>query len=163
EELFKIPGTNSWMISPSQYATHVSKPTLEFADGALAAVGGGLARMDHALLPEPRIVTMVDAMQADLVADPKYAALFQRIGAAQVELSTDGQFAGEAVLGNFVLDITRAAAGAQMMVSTASSFREPIAPGTITEEAYRAAMPYPNKVLVYTLSGAQVQTLLDYS
>jgi 5'-nucleotidase len=163
EELFKIPGTNSWMISPFQYATYVSKLTLEFADGALAAVGGGLARMDHALLPEPRIVTMVDAMQADLVADPKYAALFQPIGAAQVELSTDGQFVGEAVLGNFVLDITRAAAGAQMMVSTASSFREPIAPGTITEEAYRAAMPYPNKVLVYTLSGAQVQNLLDYS
>lgn len=163
EELFKIPGTNTWMISPFQYATYVSKLTLEFSDGALASVGGGPVRIDHALLPEPRIVTMVDAMQADLVADPKYAVLFQPIGAAQGELGTDGQFAGEAVLGNFVLDIVRAAAGAQMMVSTASSFREPIAPGTITEEGFRAAMPYPNKVLVYTLSGAQVQALLDYS
>ncbi|HEU5090323.1 MAG TPA: metallophosphoesterase, partial [Roseiflexaceae bacterium] len=114
EDLFKIPGTNTWMISPFQYATYVSKLTLEFSDGALSSVGGGLVRMDHGLQPEPRIVRMVDAMQAELQADPKYAALFQPIGSAQVELSTAGQFTGEAVLGNFVLDIARDAVQSQM-------------------------------------------------
>ncbi|HEU5090629.1 MAG TPA: 5'-nucleotidase, partial [Roseiflexaceae bacterium] len=148
---------------PFQYATYVSNLKLDFTGGALTSVGGGLVRMDHGLQPEPRIVQMVDAMQAELQADPKYAALFQPIGSAQVELSTAGQFTGEAVLGNFVLDIARDAVQSQMLLATASGFREPIPPGTITEEAFRTAMPYPNRLLVYTMTGAQIQALLDYS
>jgi len=163
EDLFKIPGTNTWMISPFQYATYVSNLKLEFTDGVLSSVGGALVRMDHGLLPEPRIVRMVDQMQADLQADPKYAALFQPIGASSVELSTAGQFTGEALLGDFVLDIARDAVKAQMLVATASGFREPIPPGTITEESFHTAMPYPNRLLVYTMTGAQIQALLNYS
>jgi LPXTG-motif cell wall-anchored protein len=102
-------------------------------------------------------------MQADLQADPQYAALFQPIGTAAVELSTDGQFTGEAVLGNYVMDIFRAAAQSNMALATASGFREPIPPGTITEEGFRAAMPYKNGVLVYTMTGAQIQDLLNLS
>ena len=163
EDLFKIPNTNTWMISPFQYATYVSKLQLQFSNGALSGVSGGLVRMSSDLLPEPRIVSKVNQMQADLEADPKYAGLFQPIGSAAVELSTAGQFTGEAVLGNFVMDIFRGAAQAQMALATASGFREPIPPGTITEEGYRTAMPYKNAVLVYTMTGAQVQQLLNYS
>jgi 5'-nucleotidase len=163
EELFKIPNTNAWMISPFQYATYVSKLQLQFSNGALAGVSGGLARIGSDLQPEPRIVAQVTKMQADLEADPKYAPLFQPIGSAAVELSTDGQFTGEAVLGNFVMDIFREAAQAQMALATASGFREPIPPGTITEEGFRTAMPYRNGVLVYRMTGTQVQQLLDYS
>jgi 5'-nucleotidase / UDP-sugar diphosphatase len=163
EDLFKIPSTNTWMISPFQYATYVSKLQLQFSNGALSGVSGGLVRMSSDLLPEPRIASKVNQMQADLEADPQYAALFQPIGSAAVELSTAGQFTGEAVLGNFVMDIFRGAAQAQMALATASGFREPIPPGTITEEGYRTAIPYKNAVLVYTMTGAQVQQLLDYS
>jgi 5'-nucleotidase / UDP-sugar diphosphatase len=163
EDLFKIPNTNTWMISPFQYATYVSKLQLQFSGGALAGVSGGLARLGGDLQPEPRIVAQVARMQADLEADPKYAPLFQPIGAAAVELSTDGQFAGEAVLGNFVMDIFREAGQAHMALATASGFREPIPPGTITEEGFRTAMPYRNGVLVYSMTGAQIQQLLDYS
>jgi 5'-nucleotidase len=62
-----------------------------------------------------------------------------------------------------VLDIARDAVKAHMLLATASGFREPIPPGTITEEAFRTAMPYPNRLLVYTMTGAQIQALLDYS
>jgi 5'-nucleotidase / UDP-sugar diphosphatase len=163
EDLFKIPNTNTWMVSPFQYATYVSKLQLQFSNGALSGVSGGLVRMGSDLLPEPRIVSMVDKMQADLEADPQYAALFQPIGSASVELSTAGQFTGEAVLGNFVMDIFRGAAQTNMALATASGFREPIPPGTITEEGFRTAMPYKNAVVVYTMTGAQIQQLLDYS
>jgi 5'-nucleotidase / UDP-sugar diphosphatase len=163
EDLFKIPGTNTWMISPFQYATYVSKLQLQFTGGALSGVSGGLVRMGGDLLPEPRIVKLVSQMQADLQADPQYAPLYQPIGSAAVELSTDGQFKGEALLGNFVMDIFRAAARSNMALATASGFREPIPPGTITEEGFRTAMPYKNRVLVYTMTGAQIQKLLDYS
>ncbi|MDQ2995765.1 MAG: bifunctional metallophosphatase/5'-nucleotidase [Chloroflexota bacterium] len=163
EDLFKIPDTGTWMISPFQYATYVSKLELQFSDGALSGVSGGLARIGADLLPEPRITALVEPMQAALVADPQYAALFQPIGTAAVELSTDGQFTGEAVLGNFVMDIFRAAAQSHMALATASGFREPIPPGTILEESFRAAMPYKNGVLVYTMTGAQIQDLLNLS
>jgi 5'-nucleotidase len=163
EDLFKIPNTNTWMVSPFQYATYVSKLQLQFSNGALSGVSGGLVRMGSDLQPEPRIVGMVAQMQADLEADPQYAALFRPIGAAGVELSTEGQFTGEAVLGNFVMDIWRSASQAHMALATSSGFREPIPPGTITEEGFRTAMPYKNTVLVYTMTGAQIQQLLDYS
>jgi len=163
EDLFQIPNTNTWMISPFQYATYVSHVQLHFNDGALSGVTGGLVRMSNDLQPDPRIAERVAQMQADLEADPQYAALFEPIGTAAVELSTEGQFVGEAVLGNFVMDIFREAAQAQMALTTSSSFREPIPPGTITEEAFRTAIPYKNAVLVYTMSGAQIQELLDYS
>ncbi len=163
EDLFKIPNTNTWMISPFQYATYVSKLQLQFNNGALSGVSGGLVRMGSDLQPEPRIVSMVAQMQADLEADPKYAALFRPIGAAAVELSTEGQFNGEAVLGNFVMDIWRSASQTHMALATSSGFREPIPPGTITEEGFRTAMPYKNTVLIYTMTGAQIQQLLDYS
>jgi 5'-nucleotidase/UDP-sugar diphosphatase len=163
EDLFKIPGTSTWMISPFQYATYVSKLELQFNNGVLSGVTGGLARMGADLQPEPRIAALVAPMQADLQADPKYAALFQPIGAAAVELSTDGQFTGEAVLGDFVMDIFRSAAQSNMALATASGFREPIPPGTILEEGFRAAMPYKNGVLVYTMTGAQIQDLLNLS
>lgn len=163
EELFQIPGTTTWMISPFQYAGYVSKLQLDVADGKLAGVRGELVRMGASLQPEPRIATQVAQLQAALEADPKYAPLFQPIGAAAVELGTDGQFTGEAVLGNFVLDIARDTLKVHMLIATASGFREPIPPGVITEEAYRTAMPYPNRLLIYSMSGAQIQQLLDYS
>jgi 5'-nucleotidase len=115
------------------------------------------------LQPEPRIVALVEPMQAALEADPQYAPLFRPIGSADVELSTEGQFTGEAVLGNFVMDIVRETVKSHMALATASGFREPIPPGTILEETFRTAIPYKNRVLVYTMTGAQIQQLLDYS
>ncbi|HEY1014266.1 MAG TPA: 5'-nucleotidase C-terminal domain-containing protein [Herpetosiphonaceae bacterium] len=163
ESLFKIAGTETWMISSFQYLSYVSRLELSFADGALTGVSGGLVRMGPELPEDPAIAAEVARLQAELAADPTYAPLFQRIGTARAELSTEGQFSGEAGLGNFVMDIVRADAKAHFALSTASSFREPIPPGEILEETLRAAMPYPNAILVYQLSGAQIAGLLDWS
>jgi len=61
------------------------------------------------------------------------------------------------------MDIFRSAAQSHMALATASGFREPIPPGTVLEEGFRAAMPYKNSVLVYTMTGAQIQDLLNLS
>jgi 5'-nucleotidase len=50
-----------------------------------------------------------------------------------------------------------------MAVATASSFRQPIPPGVVTEEQLRMALPYSNVILVYDMTGTQIQDLLDYS
>lgn len=163
EELGQIPTTSTYYLSPFQYLTYLSQVELTFSGGDLSAVNGELVRLSSDLPEDPAIVQQVAQMQADLQADPQYASLYQSIGEAAMELSTEGQFTGEALLGNLVMDVFRSAAQAHMALSTSSSFREPIPPGPILEETLRTAMPYTNKILVFDMSGAQVQALLNYS
>jgi len=163
EALTYIPGTQTAMISPFQYLSYMSKLELRFTEGVLTEVRGGLVRMGNDLPEDPEIAGKIVRMQADLQADPQYAPLFQPIGEAAVELSTEGQFTGESVLGNLVTDILRSATKTHMAVSTSSSFREPIPPGKILEEGLRTALPYKNRILIYEMRVAQIQELLNYS
>jgi 5'-nucleotidase len=163
EELTHIPGTRTMIISPFQYLTYISKVELTFTDGELRNVSGSLVRMSNDLPQDPEIARRVAQMQTDLEAEPQYAPLFQPIGAADVELSTQGQVSGESILGDFVLDIVRSAAQTHLALITSSGFREPIPPGIIREETLRTALPYPNRILVYAMTGAQIQNLLHYS
>lgn len=163
EELTPIPGTDTVIISPFQYLTYISKVEFTFSNGELSDVRGELVQMSSDLPQDPEIAQQVAQMQTELEADPDYAYLFQPIGEAAVELSTEGQFTGEALLGNLVTDIVRDAAGAHLAIFTASGFRQPIPPGTILEQDLLTAMPYKNAVFVYDMTGAQIQKLLDFS
>jgi 5'-nucleotidase len=163
QELIQLPNTNTYYISPFQYLTHLSRVDLTFSGNDLASVNGQLVRLSNDLPEDPAIAQQVAQMQADLQADPQFADLYQPVGEAAVELSTEGQFTGEAVLGDLVMDILRSATQAHLALSTSSSFREPIPPGIILEETLRTSMPYTNKILVFDMTGAQVQELLDYS
>jgi 5'-nucleotidase len=163
EDLKQIDGTKTWIISPFQYLEYVSRVELTFENGRLTSVGGWPVRMSPDRPEAPDVAEQVAAMQRDLEADPRYAARFERLGRAAVELSDVNISSGESVLGNWVQDTVREAAGAQVALSTASSFRASIPPGDVTVEDYLTAVPYMNQVLVYELTGAQVQALLDLS
>jgi 5'-nucleotidase len=163
EELTQIPGTTTWFISPFQYVEYVSRVELTFEGGKLTSVGGELVRMSPDRPEAPDIAERVAGMQRELEADPKYAARFEKLGQAAVELSDANIGTGESVLGDWVQDTVRAAAGAHLAVSTASSFRAAIPPGDVTVEDYLTAVPYKNLVLVHELTGAQVEQLLDLS
>lgn len=163
EELTHIPGVKTMIISPFQYLTYLSKVELTFTDGVLSGVRGGLVRMDSNLAEDPAIAQRVAQLQADLETDPQYAPLFQRIGETSIELSTQDQVSGESLLGDFVMDIVRSAAQTHLALTTSSGFREPIPPGTIREETLRTALPYTNRILVYSMTGAQIQNLLNHS
>jgi 5'-nucleotidase / UDP-sugar diphosphatase len=163
EDLKQIPGTDTWIISPFQYLEYVSRVELTFEDGKLSTVGGGLVRMGPDRSEAPDVAAQVATMQRDLEADPKYAARFERLGQAAVELSDANISSGESVLGNWVLDTVRASARAQVALSTASSFRAAIPPGDVTVEDYLTAVPYKNLVLVHEMTGAQLQQVLDLS
>ncbi len=163
QDLTKIEGTDTYFIAPYQYLTYMNKVDLTFTGGELSDVGGGLVRMSADLPEDPETAQRVADMQAELEADPEYAPLFEAIGSASVELSTEGKEKSESVLGNFVMDIFRSEAAAHMALSTSSSFRQPIPPGDILEEDLRTALPYTNVIYVYEMTGAQVQELLDLS
>ena len=166
-DLEKIEGTSTWIISPFQYLTYVSRVQLSFnchdAKCTLGKVSGGLVPMDSKVPEDSETRMKVVRMQKELELDPKYADLFRPIGSIDSELSTDGQFESDAVLGNFATDVIRAAAGTDVALATSSSFREPIPPGVVTEERLRAALPYPNKILTFSLPGETLQKLLDFS
>jgi 5'-nucleotidase len=158
-----LPGTNTYSISPFQYLTYISQVELSFTNGVLTGVSGQLIPVDANLPSDPVIEQMVQQMQADLEADPQFAPLFQPIGSAAIELADAGRLTGESLIGNFVMDIFRNAAGTHMALSTSSSFRQGLPPGPIIEETLRTALPFANKIVVFPMSGELVQELLDYS
>lgn len=162
--LQQIPGTQTWFISPFQYLNYLSQVALTFRGGALSRVEGALVKMDAGQAQDPMLTWEVGRMQSDLENDPSFAERFVRIGEAAVELDLDGIDSGESILGNFALDVVRAAptVRAHAMFSTASSFRASIPPGRIRMEDYLTAIPYKNRVLTYQLTGAQLQAVLDY-
>ncbi|OLC55155.1 MAG: hypothetical protein AUH85_09940 [Chloroflexi bacterium 13_1_40CM_4_68_4] len=162
-DLQKIEGTSTWFISPFQYLTYLSQVDLTVTNGKVTAATGKLVKMDEGQAEDQDTKATVERMEKDLEADPKYAAKFQRIGEAAVELSVDNIDKGESVLGDFVMDSLRRLVKVHAAFSTASSFRATIPPGPIRLEDYLTALPYKNVVIVHDLSGAQVQQLLEYS
>ncbi len=163
EGLTSIPGTETVIISSFQYLTYISKVEFTFKNGVLEKISGELVKMSNKLPEDPEIMQKVVQLQAELEADHDYAYLFQPIGEATVELSTEGQFTGESLLGNLVTDIVRDAAETHVAIFTASGFRQPIPPGVILEGDLLTAMPYKNAVFTYDMTGVQIQELLDYS
>lgn len=153
--LTRIDGTRTWFISPFQYLTYISRVVLTFKGRTLTNVSGQLVPVD-AHMPEDRQVAMrVAKMQRDLERDLQYAPLFVSIGSLAAPLSVEA-LAAKSVA------IMRDAAKADVALSTASSFRQALPPGSVTVEALGAALPYDNEILVYSLRGDVVEKLLAY-
>ncbi|MEO8380771.1 MAG: 5'-nucleotidase, partial [Acidobacteriota bacterium] len=108
-----------------------------------------------ASLPEDRKTAQrVRKMQSELEQDAAYRELFLPIGKRATPLST-------AELATFTVETMRSVAGADIALSTRSSFRSPLPSGTLTMELLRAAMPYDNEIVTCTMAGPQLQRLLD--
>jgi 5'-nucleotidase / UDP-sugar diphosphatase len=161
--LTTLPGTSTYYLSAYQYGTYIAEARMVFEDGALTQVTGQLTAMDASVPQDPDVMARVLLMQAELEADPRYAPLFVEIGEAAIGLSITGHLEDESVLGNLITDVLRDSAGSHLALATASTIREPIAPGAIIEEELRMALPYPNKIMVATMTGAQIKDLLDHS
>lgn len=162
EDLGRIPGTATWFISPYQFLTYVSRVELTFSGGRLINATGRLVRMDTNIPEAPDVKEGVEARQKALETDPFFAPKFVKIGSAAVELSDENLNTGEAVIGNFVMDLFRQKAQAHLAVSTSSSFRASIPPGDITVEGYQAALPFRNIITTVDLPGAVVRELLNF-
>lgn len=154
EELRQIPGTSTWFISPYQYLTYLSRVELTIEDHRVVVARGGLVPVDASMKADRTIARRVAAMQRDLERDPQYAALFAPIGTLSHPLSVDD-------LGALTVEAMRAAAGADVALSTVSSFRQPLPSGTLTMELLRAALPYDNEIVACSMTGAELQRLLD--
>jgi 5'-nucleotidase len=153
--LTRIEGTTTWFISPFQYLTYISRVVLTFKGRTLTDVRGQLVPVD-ARMPEDKQVAMrVAKMQRYLERDPQYAPLFVSTGTLSAPLSVEA-LAAKSVA------VMRDAAKADVALSTASSFRQALPRGSVTVEALRAALPYDNEILVYSLRGDAVEKLLAF-
>lgn len=159
-EPVRIEGTDSWYVSPFQYLAYVSRIEIDLEQAGVRSVRGKLVRIGHPMREDSTIAKRVAAMQRKLERDPAYAALFRAIGFAPKALSIDDSLQAQTPLGVFVMEVVRKAADADLALSTSSSFRQAIAPGRVTVEDLRATLPYPNAVLVYSLTGREVRELL---
>jgi 5'-nucleotidase len=154
-DLVRIERTSTWFISPFQYLTYISRVVLTFDGHKLTGVTGKLIPVDARMPADTTIARRVAAMQRDLERDPAYAPLFATIGTLSKPLPVDA-------LAQRSVEIMRDATHADVALSTASSFRQDLPRGRVTMEALRAAMPYDNEILVYTLPGDAVEKLLAY-
>jgi len=160
EPLHKIAGTSTYMISPSQYLSYVSRVELSFRNGGLSGVAGKLVPMDRRIRPDAVIATRVNELQRALEIDPKYREFFEVIGTLPRPLLLDDQLASQTELGQYVMQVVRKAVRADIALSTTSSFRHPLPAGPVLLEDLRAALPYPNRILVYAIKGADLKRLV---
>jgi len=160
EPLHKIEGTSTYMISPYQYLAYVSRVVLSFRSGGLSGIEGTLVPMDGSIRPDRRAARKVAELQRALKADPKYRELFEVIGSLPAPLLLDDQLTAQTKLGEFVMGVVREAAGADVALSTTSSFRHPLPAGPVALEDLRAALPYPNRILVYSIKGGDLRRLV---
>jgi 5'-nucleotidase len=151
----KIEGTNTYFISPGQYLTDICRVQLTIENHRVTAARGELVPVDAHMKTDAALAKTVDEMQRALEHDPQYAPLFATIGATQEAMSADR-------LAHFAVARMREAAGADVALSTASSFRQPLPRGAITVEQLRAALPYDNEIWVAEMRGDELAALLAY-
>ncbi|HEX8620157.1 MAG TPA: 5'-nucleotidase C-terminal domain-containing protein [Thermoanaerobaculia bacterium] len=149
-ELVQIPGTRTWFISPSQYLTYISWVELHFADGTLGAIDGALVPVDARMPENSAIAQRVARMQREL--ERQMPELFQPIGSLAEPLSVEA-------LAQRALETMRGITGAEVAISTTSSFRRPLPSGPLTMELLRGALPYDNEIVVCTMGGSDLQRL----
>ena len=154
-ELTKIPNTETWFISPGQYLTWISRVELTFTEDG-ERVRGELVPVDRRMPVDKTIARRVARMQRDLERDPQYRELFVPIARLDAPMTVDA-------LAKKTLIVMRDATGADVALSTMSSFRRPLPAGSLTLELLRAALPYDNEIVVCTMAGEQLRRVLDYS
>ncbi|MBM4300084.1 MAG: hypothetical protein FJ121_00910 [Deltaproteobacteria bacterium] len=88
--------------------------------------------------------------------------LHRAIGETQVALDGEHVRTGETNLGNFVADVMRQAAGAEVAIINGGGIRTGVAPGKIAVKDIYAALPFDNYLVAISLTGAQLKAALEH-
>lgn len=163
KDLFRIEGTDTYMISPYQYGTYFCHVSVSFNEDGKKLIDGQLIRMGENIPKDPLTLNKVRKLQKKLEADPEYAHLYEVIGKAANELSSENGNFMDTKLGNLVVDLMRKSTDSNCALSTTSSFRGSIPPGELNYEGLKNAIPYSNIIYTYKMTGQQVLDLVKIS
>lgn len=150
--LTQIEGTQTAFISPGQYLELISRVEMTIGEGRVKSVRGALIPVDANLPEDRRTARRVARMQRDLEKDPRFSALFTPIGQLSAPVSVDA-------LAARTLEVMRKVSGAELAISTTSSFRAALPAGTLTPERLRRALPYDNEIVVCAMQGTLLERL----
>ena len=155
-DMTRIEGTATWFVSPWQYLAYVSRVRLTFDRKRLARVAGELIPVDGRMREDRTTARRVADMQRALEKNPRYSGFFTPIGRIDAPISVEA-------LARRTLDAMRIATVSDVALSTVSSFRLPLAAGTLTLERLRDSLPYDNEIVFCEMTGAQLQRVVDFS
>lgn len=141
--------------------------------------GSYLGRMDleveedRLVLKNYRMLPVDDQAPVDARIADKVAKLVERadrelltvVGRSRVELSAQRELIRrtEAPFGNLVADLAREFSGAQIALFNAGAFRATIPAGEVRLKEIYQTFPFRNELVTGVLSGAEIQSALDYS
>lgn len=139
---------------------YLGRLDLDCRDGRLARSSYRLIPLDAAAPADPDM-----AQEVARIAAAADLGMGEVIGQTQVELSARREDVrrGEALFGDFVADLAREIAPAQLALFNGGGFRATIAAGPVTLKDVHQAFPFRNTLVVGDLTGAQIQAALDHS
>ncbi|WP_234123543.1 5'-nucleotidase C-terminal domain-containing protein [Clostridium hydrogenum] len=118
-------------------------------------------------------VDNISQRKSQLVADPNagdsynsYNTQLQPIlgkveGVTDTELTHDRFATGSSILGQWVADVMRKAAGTQIGIQNGGGLREPIAKGNITMGDLYTVMPFDNTLVKMNLKGSDLKRVIE--
>ena len=149
------PRTGTIIVQTYGYGTRLGYLKLHLAGGHVVGHEGRLMEVwSDSIQPDSAVAAVVAHYRALL---PE--SLTTVIGTARLRLTRD--YRAESPLGDFVADVIREAAGAQIGIENAGGLRADIPEGPITRAHVLDALPFVNHVARYHLSGAQVREVIE--
>jgi len=150
---------NTMLVEAWQFGAFLGRLDLTLRAGKIVDARYQLIPVANSITPDPAI----DAEVKSLVAKMKEQnpARFVVLGEATIDITDTNIRTQEAALGDFATDVMRMESGADIAVSTASSFLSSLFKGPITVNDFSEALPYKNTLVTAQLTGAQVKQLLE--
>jgi 5'-nucleotidase/UDP-sugar diphosphatase len=146
------------IVQAWEHAKALGVLDLRVRDGKIVKFQGGLEEISPATgAPDRRVQEIVARYAAQ--ADP---IMQQVIGLTRVALDAKKVRTQESNLGNFIADVMRQTAGADVAIINGGSIKASIAPGKIKNQDVYNALPYDNYLLAIRLTGAQLKQALEH-
>jgi 2',3'-cyclic-nucleotide 2'-phosphodiesterase (5'-nucleotidase family) len=146
------------IVQAWEHAKALGVLNLRVKDGKVIGFDGALEEISPA-------TGAANGQVQDIIAryERQTGALLNRtIGETQVGLDAEHVRAGETNLGDFVADVMRQAAGAEVAIINGGGIRTGVAPGKIAVKDIYAVLPFDNYLVAISLTGAQLKAALEH-
>jgi 2',3'-cyclic-nucleotide 2'-phosphodiesterase (5'-nucleotidase family) len=148
------------IVQAGERGRWLGRMDLDCKDGRMVRVGYRLLDMNASAAEDAGIAEQVRATVAE--ADKN---LTQVVGSSPVELNAGREVLRrqEGIFGDYVADLAREISGSDIALFNGGGFRASIPAGPVTLKHIYQTFPFRNELVVGTLSGAQVQSALEYA
>jgi len=151
------PKTGTLVLQTYGYGTRLGYLKLRVRDGRVVTYDGTLMHVwSDQLTPDPVVTARLEPFRALLAREAGDV-----VGHVEARLWRD--YVRESPLGDFVADVMRAHAGADMAFENAGGLRADLPAGAVLRSHVLDALPFENSVVTLSLSGRQVRALLEQS